>query len=78
MTAQQDLTVRELRGNDAQAYRVLRLHVLAHHDEAFTSDAVSEAQRTAQSYAARLGENSDGSFTLGAFRGDALVGAITC
>ena len=78
MSALPDLAVRELRGADAEAYRELRLHVLARHDEAFTSDAVAEAIRTAQSYAGRLGENNDGSFTLGAFRGDTLVGAISC
>jgi RimJ/RimL family protein N-acetyltransferase len=78
MTGLADLSVRDLCGADAEAYRALRLHVLARHDEAFTSDAAAEAGRTAQSYAGRLGENGEGSFTLGAFRGDALVGAISC
>lgn len=78
MTPLPDLGVRELQAGDAAAYKALRDHALQHHEEAFTSDAVAEAQRTAQSYAARLGAGSDGTFTLGAFRGDRLVGAVTC
>lgn len=73
-----ELEVRELRSVDLEAYKALRDHALAHHEEAFTSDAATEALRTAQSYARRLGGDSDGGFTLGAFRGDRLVGAITC
>jgi RimJ/RimL family protein N-acetyltransferase len=72
-----DLSIRELGTPDLDAYKALRDHALAHHEEAFTSDAATEAQRTAASYAGRLGGGSDGSFTLGAFRGDALVGAIS-
>jgi RimJ/RimL family protein N-acetyltransferase len=71
------LTVRELGTADLDAYKALRDHALAHHEEAFTSDAPTEAQRSAASYASRLGAGSDGSFTLGAFRGDALMGAIS-
>ena len=56
----------------------LRDHALAHHEEAFTSDAPTEALRAAASYAGRLGGDGSDSFTLGAFRGDRLVGAITC
>jgi RimJ/RimL family protein N-acetyltransferase len=78
MSTQPDLAVRELRSADLEAYKALRDHALAQHEEAFTSDAITEAQRTAQSYARRLGGDSDGGFTLGAFRGDRLVGAISC
>ncbi len=67
---------------DLPAYKALRDHALLHHDEAFTSDAATEALRTAQSYRARLGSGGDdsnaGGFSLGAWRGDRLVGAITC
>ena len=73
-----DLSVRALGGADLDAYKALRDHALAHHEEAFTSDAATEAQRTAQSYRARLGGGPEGGFTLGAWRGDRLVGAITC
>ncbi len=72
--------VRALGEADLGAYKALRDHVLAHHEEAFTSDAATEALRTAQSYRARLGSGDDdsGGFSLGAWRGDRLVGAITC
>jgi RimJ/RimL family protein N-acetyltransferase len=73
-----DLSVRELQRSDLTAYKALRDHALSHHGDAFTSDAATESLRTAQSYAARLGSDGDGSFTLGAFRGDRLVGAVTC
>jgi RimJ/RimL family protein N-acetyltransferase len=73
-----DVTIRALDAGDRTAYKMLRDHALAHHEEAFTSDAATEAQRSAESYARRLGADADGSFTLGAFRGDRLVGAITC
>jgi RimJ/RimL family protein N-acetyltransferase len=72
-----DLALRELASADLPAYKALRDHALAHHEDAFTSDAATEALRNAQSYAARLGAGGDGGFTLGAFRGDLLVGAIT-
>jgi RimJ/RimL family protein N-acetyltransferase len=79
MSALPELRVRELAEADLAAYKALRDHALAHHEEAFTSDAPTEALRTAQSYASRLGRAGDGeSFTLGAFRGDRLVGAISC
>jgi RimJ/RimL family protein N-acetyltransferase len=73
-----ELSVRALVEADLEAYKALRDHALAHHEEAFTSDAATEAQRTAQSYRARLGSDSNGDFTLGAWRGDRLVGAISC
>lgn len=78
MPPQPDLSVRALGDADLEAYKALRDHALAHHEEAFTSDAVTEAQRTAQSYRARLGGSQGGNFTLGAWRGDQLVGAISC
>ena len=73
-----DLSIRPLTEADLPAYKTLRDHALAHHEEAFTSDAATEALRIAQSYASRLGSDGHGGFTLGALRGDRLVGAITC
>jgi RimJ/RimL family protein N-acetyltransferase len=73
-----ELSVRDLGETDLAAYKTLRDHALAHHEEAFTSDAATEAKRTAQSYRTRLGGEADGGFTLGAWRGDRLVGAISC
>ena len=78
MSPQPELTIRALGDADLPAYKALRDHALAHHEEAFTSDAATEAQRAAQSYRARLGTKPDDGFTLGAWRGDRLVGAITC
>jgi ribosomal protein S18 acetylase RimI-like enzyme len=73
-----DLVVRDLQASDLDAYKALRDHALKHNEDAFTSDAATEAQRTAHSYAARLGNDTTRAFTLGAFRGDRLVGAVTC
>jgi RimJ/RimL family protein N-acetyltransferase len=78
MSAGHDLSVRQLQTSDLDAYKALRVHVLSHHEEAFTSDAATEALRTAKSYSARLGNDTIRAFTLGAFRGDRLVGAVTC
>ena len=78
MPPQPELRVRALGEADAQAYKALRDQALAHHEEAFTSDAATEAKRGADSYFARLGANADGAFTLGAWRGARLVGAISC
>jgi RimJ/RimL family protein N-acetyltransferase len=73
-----ELRVRALGEADAQAYKALRDHALAHHEEAFTSDAATEARRGAESYFARLGADGGSGFTLGAWRGERLVGAISC
>ena len=78
MSPQTELQIRALGDADLEAYKALRDQALAHYEEAFTSDAVTEAQRTAQSYRARLGSSPQGNFTLGAWRGDRLVGAISC
>jgi RimJ/RimL family protein N-acetyltransferase len=78
MSAAAELSVRPLQASDLDAYKALRVHVLSHHAEAFTSDAAAEALRTAQSYAARLGTHDSHAFTLGAFLDDRLVGAVTC
>jgi RimJ/RimL family protein N-acetyltransferase len=78
MSALPDLAVRELQASDLDAYKALRDHALAHNEDAFTSDAATEARRHALSYAARLGNDETRAFTLGAFRGDRLIGAVTC
>jgi ribosomal protein S18 acetylase RimI-like enzyme len=73
-----ELRVATLAEADLGAYKVLRDHALTHFAEAFTSDAATEAQRSAQSYRERLGSDVRGGLTLGAWRGERLVGAITC
>ena len=54
--------------------------MLAAHASAFTSDAAEGRARTQDSYLARLGlDRTDGGhFTLGAWDGGALIGAIGC
>ena len=77
--APMDCEVRLLREADLPAYKVLRDGMLSGHPEAFTSDAESELKRDAESYRSRLtGGASGGSlFTLGAWLGPRLVGAIS-
>jgi ribosomal protein S18 acetylase RimI-like enzyme len=63
---------------DLPAYKQLRDAALIAHPQAFTSDAAPE--RSHQSYLSRLGEDrpDGGEFTLGAWHGAHLVGAVTC
>ena len=65
---------------DLPAYKALRDVMLAAHPEAFTSDAATERQRSAQSYLPRLGlaQLDGGSFMLGAWQSGQLVGALGC
>lgn len=75
------IAIRPLAQADLDAYKALRDAMLAAHPEAFTSDAETEARKSASHYAKRLGVADGGDpacFTLGAFEGDALVGAISC
>lgn len=72
-----NFTIRRLIGDDLPQYKALRDNMLALHPEAFTSDARDEQSKPASSYTPRLGPQP-GQFTLGAWIGDKLVGAITC
>ena len=74
----ESITVRRLGVHDLRAYKALRDEVLERHPEAFTSDAPIERQRRAEDYLQRLGleRPEGGHFTLGAWDGAALVGAI--
>jgi ribosomal protein S18 acetylase RimI-like enzyme len=73
-------SLRALGGDDALAYKALRDEMLARHPEAFTSDAPTESAKPAASYLARFGDDAGGSrrFTLGAWIGPRLCGAISC
>ena len=73
----ENVTLRRLIGDDLPQYKALRDAMLALHPEAFTSDAREELAKPASSYTSRLGPHP-GQFTLGAWIGDKLVGAITC
>ncbi|WP_431102339.1 GNAT family N-acetyltransferase [Roseateles noduli] len=74
------ITLRLLTEGDLGAYKALRDAMLARHEQAFTSDAETERAREAASYRVRLHPQAGGKslFTLGAWRGEQLVGALTC
>jgi RimJ/RimL family protein N-acetyltransferase len=71
-------SIRRLVAGDLPAYKALRDEVLAAHPEAFTSDP--EPERAAASYLSRvdIGLHGGGAFTLGAWQGRRLVGAVSC
>ena len=74
------VVVRRLGRADLDAYKALRDTMLQAHPDAFTSDAVTERAKAPIAYLDRLGLDrpEGGHFTLGAFHGDELVGAISC
>ena len=80
MQATETALILPLVRGDLAAYKRLRDHMLAAWPEAFTSDAAAESARAAESYASRLGDarNDASTFTLGAWCGASLVGAISC
>ena len=75
-----DVAVRRLATADLPAYKRLRDAMLLAHPEAFTSDAQTERGKTPLDYLHRLGQGTEsgGHFLLGAWHGDALIGAIGC
>jgi ribosomal protein S18 acetylase RimI-like enzyme len=74
------IIVRALTEANLPAYKALRDSMLEAHPDAFTSDAMTEALRSVDSYRSRLGTDRPGGghFTLGAFAGGTLVGALSC
>jgi len=81
LTAAPDLLViRALGYADLPAYKALRDEMLFTCPDSFTSDAATESRKPAEVFAARLGPGPAGSgqFTLGAWVGVTLVGAISC
>lgn len=62
---------------DLSAYKALRDEALLLHPDAFTSDHETERARSPESYLGRLGLNDTlgGSFLLGAWDGDHLIGS---
>lgn len=72
--------IRLMQAEDLDAYKALRDAMLGRHDDAFTSDAATERQRSADSYRSRLtlGNGGHTLFTLLAWRDGRLVGAVTC
>ena len=74
------ISIRRLAPCDLCDYKALRDAMLAAHPQAFSSDALEGRARTPESYRSRLGLDrpAGGDFTLGAWQGDRLVGAIGC
>lgn len=74
------LDIRRLQPDELPAYKNLRDTVLGAHPSAFTSDAASELARTPSSYRSRLGLDrpEGGHFTLAAWQGSMLFGALSC
>ena len=74
------IVVRLMRAPDLAAYKALRDLMLSTHPEAFTSDAETELRRPPETYLARVAGAADGGwpFTLTAWQGERLCGAITC
>jgi ribosomal protein S18 acetylase RimI-like enzyme len=74
--------LRLLKAEHLDAYKTLRDGMLAAHEDAFTSDAATELARSADSYRNRLGQIAGTAgaalFTLTAWMGPRLVGAVSC
>lgn len=72
------IIVRRLGPADLSAYKALRDEALLLHPDAFTSDHDTERARAPESYLGRLGLNESlgGTFLLGAWDGDHLVGSV--
>lgn len=72
--------LRPMRAADLAAYKALRDAALAERPQAFTSDAETELRRPPETYLARLAGAADGGwpFTLTAWHGERLIGAVTC
>ena len=75
-----DIAIRPLVPADLPAYKQLRDAMLLAHPEAFTSDAKTESRKPPEDFLHRLGSGRGDAahFLLGAWRGEALVGAIGC
>ena len=71
------LEIRLMRDADLTAYKALRDAMLARHEEAFTSDAAAERSREAESYRSRLSGAGHCLFTLLAWDGRQLLGALS-
>ncbi|HMN77667.1 MAG TPA: GNAT family N-acetyltransferase [Burkholderiaceae bacterium] len=72
--------LRPMGAADLAAYKALRDAALAERPQAFTSDAETERRRPPETYLARLAGAADGGwpFTLTAWQGERLIGAVTC
>ena len=73
-----NLGIRELTGDDADDFRNLRLRALKEHPDAFGSSYEAESTTPIEAAAERLRRNAESqdAFTLGAYRGNDLVGMV--
>lgn len=72
-------SIRRLGPADLGAYKALRDEGLARNPDAFASDVETEHAFSPESYIVRLGLHDPlgGTFLLGAFTGDTLIGAVS-
>ncbi|MGD0679889.1 MAG: GNAT family N-acetyltransferase [Polyangiaceae bacterium] len=68
--------IRVLRGEDATAFRAIRLRALREDPTPFLSTYAEEANETVEQTALRLAAGSPGTEVLGAFRADLLIGTL--
>ena len=80
IAADPHIRIRMLGPADLGRYKALRDLLIVGYPEAFTSEAAVEQRRPPETYLARLaGASGNGfPFTLAAWRGERLVGAVTC
>ena len=70
------MEVRILTESDAPAYREQRLRALKEDPEAFGDSYAQSVQRPTEWFAERIRSKANGSFTLGAFEQDRLMGTV--
>jgi ribosomal protein S18 acetylase RimI-like enzyme len=68
------MNIRTLTEADAEIYRELRLRALKEDPDAFGDSYAQSVQRPGDWFAERIRSKANGSFTLGAFEQDQLVG----
>ena len=80
LSATAAVTIRPMCAADLTAYKALRDRMLATHPQAFSSDAEAELRRSAETYLSRVAGAADRGwpFTLTAWQGERLCGALTC
>lgn len=73
---EQDILIRRLNGGDAQAWWRLRLEALENEPKSFGESPEEHRLTAVEDAATRLAEGAHGSFVLGAFLADRLIGTV--